>query len=450
MRWRDSRHRGFSLVEMLLAVFILGIGVISISALFPAGIVLQRIANDDVVGPIVAKNALATLRSKLSQDDFGSFQDFGLANSYLGPGIAGTFDTSNGARLLVPSGDWCWMRPGFVFDNPATAGDEGAIDIFSANFTRQQAGLQPFSNLNMANEVNDGLFFTPGSATPDEAVYGLPYNYRKYPLFTDLDAAANANAVTQRLLEPAVTFTSAERSFPQGPQTFGASVLPPGAPQYYWECMFRRTGGRVQVAVFVYRVTAPGGDLRSYSPARIDPAIVGTVPAGSFDADPVSPPIPLVYYAPTPGTNLSWPNRTGAAAGGMTTANGYSAAPAADEIPNTHAGQPFGPGRIWDDWMAPGQIWVDQNGNTHEVLRGRLVAGAAGSAFPNQGPVKLQRPIPIVPAAPVNGFWVDDPFAAGTASTPPFHAGIGAIWFVPNTDRNGNVITPVYVTVEEL
>ena len=36
-----SRRRGFSLIEVLLAVFILGIGVISIAALFPAGIAQQ-------------------------------------------------------------------------------------------------------------------------------------------------------------------------------------------------------------------------------------------------------------------------------------------------------------------------------------------------------------------------------------------------------------------------
>ena len=62
--FRGVASRGFSLVEMLLAVFILGIGVISIAALFPAGIVLQRQANDDILGPVVAKNAFAVIRSK--------------------------------------------------------------------------------------------------------------------------------------------------------------------------------------------------------------------------------------------------------------------------------------------------------------------------------------------------------------------------------------------------
>ena len=58
-----SSRRAFNLVELLLAVFILGIGIIGISALFPAGIAQQRQANDDIMGPIVADNAMAILRT---------------------------------------------------------------------------------------------------------------------------------------------------------------------------------------------------------------------------------------------------------------------------------------------------------------------------------------------------------------------------------------------------
>jgi hypothetical protein len=97
--------------------------------------------------------------------------------------------------------------------------------------------------------------------------------------------------------------------------------------------------------------------------------------------------------------------------------------------------------------MAPAQIWIDNQGNQHEVLRGRLVAGSATSTFPNQGPVKLQRRIPVNPRAPIYG---TAPTVGNDTSAGSFHANIQAIWFVPNTDRAGNVITPIYVTVEEL
>ncbi|MDP6601967.1 MAG: prepilin-type N-terminal cleavage/methylation domain-containing protein, partial [Phycisphaerales bacterium] len=69
-------RRGFSLIELLMAIFILGIGLISIAALFPAGIALQQRAEDELNGPIVAAHALEVIRGRLSSDDFGSWWDF--------------------------------------------------------------------------------------------------------------------------------------------------------------------------------------------------------------------------------------------------------------------------------------------------------------------------------------------------------------------------------------
>jgi len=441
-------RRGFSLVEMLLAVFILGIGVVSISALFPAGIALQRQATDDLMGPIVAKSAMATLRSKLSQDDFGAFGDFGLDNRYNNSPreMVGTFkpQTSSAPAMLLPYGDWCWMRPGFLFGTGNNLPFAGTIDIFSAAHTREQLSIQPFPSTPKANEIPEGASFT-GPNGPS-AIYGIPYNRLKYPLFTDPDSAQADFAPgipAQRALEPLVTFTQAERSYPQG----GGGL----AAQYYWDCMFRRSGGRVQVAVFVYRVTAPGGISRPYTVAPTQPATLGsTFPAGSIDASVVTPPIPLVYFAPTPPgstaeATLAWPNRTNALGGtGNTTANGFANPPSPAEIPSTHATSAFGTGgEQWNDWMAPGQIWIDNHGSVHKVQRGRLRA--------NQGPVRLERPIPAMPPTAANGFWVDtNVVQTGLQPSRNFHAHIGAIWFVPLVDANGNVITPVYAAVEEL
>ena len=52
-------RRAFSLIELLLSVFILAIGIISVSALFPAGIAQQQQTADDQLGPVVAEQALA-------------------------------------------------------------------------------------------------------------------------------------------------------------------------------------------------------------------------------------------------------------------------------------------------------------------------------------------------------------------------------------------------------
>ena len=219
-----SGHRGFSLVEMLLAVFILGIGVISIAALFPAGITLQRQAADDTIGPLVAKNAFATLRSKLSQSDFGDFDDFGAQPSFIaGEGPAGSIQPAGAPSWLpLPSGDWGWMRPAF-YANTSTAGaaNLGTIDVFAADYTRQQSQFNIGSRFvpagPWATEMPNGV---PTGGTPI-ALFGIPYNRQKYPLFdlvlSDPSVVANPpfnNLNVQALSEPSVTFTQAERSFP--------------------------------------------------------------------------------------------------------------------------------------------------------------------------------------------------------------------------------------------
>ena len=89
------RARGFSLIELLLAIFILGVGVISVAAVFPAGIIQQRRTQDDVFGPVVAEAALSTIRSRLSQGDFGTFEEFGI----YGPGDFSTLQNTFGRYM---------------------------------------------------------------------------------------------------------------------------------------------------------------------------------------------------------------------------------------------------------------------------------------------------------------------------------------------------------------
>ena len=222
------RRHGFSLVEVLLAIFILGIGVIAVAALFPAGIAQQRRSVDDIIGPIVANNALAILRTRLRPDDFGTFEEFGTPTPFW------TVD-----------GDWPWLRPGFFFsDRPISI---AFPDIVFAG------SISIFDNINVSPDALD-------------QVTGIPWNSAIY---------GNADG-------PVIIFNQAERYYPM--QTQKSSVLRP--PQYVWDCMFRRYQGRILVAIFVYRVAVPGGGAVTYVvPANSSDSTVPPVPINLFIAD---------------------------------------------------------------------------------------------------------------------------------------------------------------------
>ncbi len=55
----DRIRRAFSLIEILIAVIILGLGLLGLAALFPVVIREQRIGTDNVLGVTVANSARA-------------------------------------------------------------------------------------------------------------------------------------------------------------------------------------------------------------------------------------------------------------------------------------------------------------------------------------------------------------------------------------------------------
>ena len=107
---KHIRHRGFSLIELLIAIFILGIGIISIAALFPAGIAQQQKSTDDLIGSIVARNALTIIRSKVEQEDFGDPRRF--VGNFWSSNVCGATFGQNQDMNINPyetiCGDWMW------------------------------------------------------------------------------------------------------------------------------------------------------------------------------------------------------------------------------------------------------------------------------------------------------------------------------------------------------
>jgi len=388
-----TTRRAFSLVELLLAVFILGIGLIGISALFPAGIAQQRQASDDIMGPVVADSAVALLRARLSPQQFGTLEAFGQ-QQFVSTNIGGQV-----AVAPTVEGDWTWRRPGFLFaDFAATplVNELGAIDIFSSYFTLNQAGATvngvSFSGLNVSKVAVENADSTGGG----DQLFGIPWN--------------------RRLGLPIVLITQGERAYPQVPEEGGSTQR----PVYFWECMFRRFGGRIQVAVFVYRVAPGGGEPRQYSVAQ------GTGAALFI------PPLPFLFDLATPPFG---PLRAGGIDGNLATF--------LDNASVTTQGVTTTPTELVREytWQSPNQWLLDKYGDVHRVAVGRRNTR-------DNANITLARPIPQQPAIPELRGLLNVGGAVNGSVGPDL--GSRFIWFIPTFDSQSRSLRAVYATVQEL
>lgn len=421
-----SRHarRAFSLIEVLLAIFILGIGIISIAAIFPAGIAQQRLSNDDLMGPIVANHAVSVLRSKLRPEYFGTFEEFadiaGLPGGYISPTIPG---------------DWGWMAPGVLqIDDPNTprVNEIGTLDIFSH---RRAVMPPPWNAAASVSPLWNGWPGPPQFPTMPNppSLYGIPFN-------------THIHGVINYPPEPPQIFvTQGERYYPMQLEEWASGTSQPRfreRPQYVWDCMFRKYQGRVFVAIFVYRVNIPGLGASEYRVPRH--------PVQSLRNFPFIP--THIEFDPA----RRW--------------NAGSGAPDT-RLPTGQVGQwiigsnndAYDP-RNWDEaWQEPRQWILDQNNNVHRVLGNRR-----GNAPTTNIHIELTRGVePVLGRGNTeNGFPSETPawyvWNPGNPNYPTwvFNNVVTDIWYMPKEvmiDTTGNgindttvTITPVYVTVKEL
>ncbi|MEI6272375.1 MAG: type II secretion system protein [Phycisphaerae bacterium] len=503
-------RRAFSLVELIIAIFILGIGMISIAALFPAGIKQQEIAEDDVYGPLVAKHAMELLRTRLKQEDFGSFEDFSSdTNTVRDPvPLQSSTNVGTGAVASTIAKDWIWKRPGFITvdDASSTGCDEaGMYDIFSYYSTRKNVG----GNRSGTTKPLIPTEFTPTTLLSDVAItttgrnrlYGIPYNRRIYDELFDVTqpnyawtyaqngipasgSIPNGNNLSANALrEPAVFITQRERYWPMPSNAVGVTPT----PKYVWDCMFRKFNGRILVGMFVYRVLPAnglrGGNYSDNNGQTMGTPYVSAQVTASIDSTNAPlianyPPIPQWVSSRSPMSNLSltkgdgFGNKWGA--GGIdakvgSTMDTSKYSPNRDDcgIPGT------GPSTTTltdptaltysETWQQPGQWMIDQYNNVHHVIEGRRTH--------DDGPVILAKPVPrqpysnslfdakdaterslntagnkTVPVPPAT----DSALLATPGSGGDALKGIQDLWFVPPYDANGNQLLPVFACVEEL
>ncbi len=65
-----NKRSGFNLVEIMIAIGVLGVGIAMAAALFPAAVTMSERSSNDVIGQIICENGLATTKAVLKQSNY--------------------------------------------------------------------------------------------------------------------------------------------------------------------------------------------------------------------------------------------------------------------------------------------------------------------------------------------------------------------------------------------
>ena len=137
--------RGFSLVEVTLAVAVVAIGVVGILALFPLGMDAVRKAADD------------TQMMAIGEDAIAYYQQMAVNTNYYGTNNTASFGYTNVLNGAIESYSFTQQVDGIWYISDATVTNAGFSQIFTPTNTYTQACIT-----NMTSRVQIAVYRTTG------------------------------------------------------------------------------------------------------------------------------------------------------------------------------------------------------------------------------------------------------------------------------------------------
>lgn len=289
-RLKNIRRKGFSLIEVLIAIAILGVGLVMVATIFPVAATWTRQAAEETVASQVALNAVNIIKVKLNNNAFSWQSDIYYPQDSLVvyDGVIYKANAQNfGVANKPPAGNWDVMD-GSSATKIATLCDANApfSDSWNSGKTytvgdKVFSGGNIYTSLvagNLNHPVTDVSFWSAPVAAPSGGGPLFPVFERAYAFGSDSPYPASSIAAAN-----AATY-------------FWTAILRPmgsgqGATVNVYVCVFRKGASEQAWAapsVFVSGSRASGDDT------RVPPLVYATWNKGTRTGNTITGSIPPV------------------------------------------------------------------------------------------------------------------------------------------------------------